>query len=128
MHMIHHPVNQQRLTTQIAHDAAHVREQVRLQVRGDLRQAVLFAEDHMDDQVGEGVSHTSVTPPGFLFIWPRTHSLHCGLKSVAPPGLGLVTDSPTVQTVGENLSPRLSWRSTTPRPLAAPSGGGGFGR
>jgi len=51
-----------QLTVDIPDDPAHISEQVRAEVRGEERLAVLGGKDDMGEEVGKGVSHR-LSPP-----------------------------------------------------------------
>src|SRR4051812_32184122 len=96
MRMVIRSVDDQRRCTDVPKNAAHVREEARLEVRVDVRLTILRAEDDVHEHVRVGVRHAgtvrSVAPTGLreYQMWSvakRPRGSRPGLHSVAAPRL-----------------------------------------
>src|SRR2546429_4104052 len=108
MHVIRRSVDEQRCAPKLADDAAHIRKQTRPEFLVERRYAFFRAENDVDEQVGVGVSHDSIAPPGLDLFDLGTHGWRRSGPSLGAPRLPLAP--PARASNG-----RISWRGSIAR-------------
>ena len=87
MNVIGRTVDEQSRSAKLPDNTAQVRKQARLEFRVQQRCAVLRPENYVEQQVGVGVSHDSIAPPGLDVLNLGTHGSRRGLPSHGAPRL-----------------------------------------
>src|SRR6266480_1852833 len=87
MNVIGRTVDEQCSSAKLTDNTAQVRKQARLEFRVHRRCAVFRAENNVKQQVGVGVSHDSIAPPGLDVLNLGTHGSRRGLPSHGAPRL-----------------------------------------